>query len=111
MSGAHACSGMPRGVSVSDCEGGWHVHFAHSYWRREIAYCPFCGKALADCAPLSSGECRRGKKGKAVRCLDTGEVFPTIKAAAQAHGVSDCSIINVCKGKQKKAKEERWEFA
>ena len=48
---------------------------------------------------------------RAVRCIDTGEVFETIKAAADSKGIGRDPIAYVCHNKRKHAGGLRWEFA
>lgn len=42
-----------------------------------------------------------GGRSRPVICQDTGEVFPSIKAAAQSLGVSKQGVLHCCQGKQK----------
>jgi hypothetical protein len=50
------------------------------------------------------------RRGKAVRCIDTGKRYPTITAAAADTGISISSISMVCRGRQKTAGGRRWAF-
>lgn len=47
---------------------------------------------------------------KKVRCLETGEIFQSIKAAAEFYHIHGTSIIYVCKGKQHRAGGLHWEY-
>lgn len=50
-------------------------------------------------------------KRKPVRCVETGEVFPSIKAAAEAMGVYPDTISSAVRGKTKTCRKLHWEFA
>lgn len=54
----------------------------------------------------------RNKKttAKAVRCIETGEVFESLTAAATQTGASNAHISAVCKGKRYRAGGFRWEY-
>lgn len=111
MSVEHRCDQMPKGVkSMVLLEDGWHINFANSFWVVPVKFCPWCGRKFSD-GNDAFFVANRGSSGvRAVRCIDTGETFPSIARAAKAHNVSDMSIIRVCKGQAKQAKGERWEF-
>ena len=47
---------------------------------------------------------------KAVVCIDTGEEFPTGRAAAKAYKTSPTAISLACRGKQDKAAGKTWRF-
>lgn len=47
----------------------------------------------------------------AVRCVETGEVFKSLHAAAKATGANPPNICNCCKGKKKTAAGFHWEYA
>jgi hypothetical protein len=49
-------------------------------------------------------------KARAVRCLDTGEVFKTIAQAAEKYGLPGSCISDCCRGVQKTAGGLRWEY-
>jgi hypothetical protein len=56
---------------------------------------------------------RAGKsnpRAKAVRCIDTGQVFDTISEAARETGVHSGKIVAVCKATRKSAGGYRWEY-
>ena len=49
--------------------------------------------------------------GKAVRCVETGEEFKSIKEAARHYGVADTNLGNSIRGKrQKRCAGYHWEF-
>ena len=48
---------------------------------------------------------------KAVRCVETGIVYPYAKAAEEHTGVSRSHICQVCKGQRKTAGKLHWEYA
>lgn len=45
---------------------------------------------------------------KKVINLDTGEIFESVKAAAEQYGLKDTHITRVCKGKRKSTGGFRW---
>lgn len=47
----------------------------------------------------------------AVKCVETGEVFKSLHAAAEATGANPPNICNCCKGKKKTAAGYHWEYA
>lgn len=47
---------------------------------------------------------------RAVRCIDTGEVYKSIDIASVRCGVGRGGIWSVCNGRQKKAGNLRWEY-
>lgn len=113
MSVEHKCTHMPNGVeSIVRSDDGWHINFGNQFWTASIAFCPWCGRKFTtkDNDFYVPSVNRVSTHARAVRCIDTGETFESIAAAARAHGVSDSNIIRVCKGKAKQTKGERWEF-
>lgn len=50
-------------------------------------------------------------KATAVLCVDTGELYPTIKAAALAGGVHRSDVSACCRGLQQTAGGKRWCYA
>lgn len=110
MSNLHKCHMLPKNVkSISRLDDGWHVQFSDSFWRSPISFCPFCGKKLEAAIYRTTGGFDSGRC-RAVRCIDTGEVFSSIAEAARSRNISDSSIIRVCKGRGKTANGEKWEF-
>lgn len=47
---------------------------------------------------------------KEVRCIETGETYPSAAAAARAHGVTPGMINHVLKGRQATAGGYKWEY-
>lgn len=45
-----------------------------------------------------------------VRNVDTGEVFDSVKKAAEKYGLKDTHISRVCKGKRKTTGGFKWEY-
>lgn len=45
-----------------------------------------------------------------VRNVDTGEVFNSVKEAAEKYGLKDTHISRVCKGKRKRTGGFKWEY-
>lgn len=49
--------------------------------------------------------------GKSVRCVETGEIFPSIKKAAQKYGVAGTNLGNAIRGKgQNRCAGYHWEY-
>ena len=44
------------------------------------------------------------------RNVDTGEVFDSVKKAAEKYGLKDTHISRVCKGKRKTTGGFKWEY-
>lgn len=63
---------------------------------------------LHRCRVLGGGG---GRPEKPVICLDTGEWFPSITAAADATGAQICKILLVRQGKRKHTKGLAWSYA
>lgn len=57
---------------------------------------------------LLTGE--KNPRSKAVRCVETGEVFPTITAAGKSVGITHSRIRECCLGNRKTAKGFHWEY-
>lgn len=57
---------------------------------------------------LLAGE--RNPRSKSVRCVETGEVFPTITAAGKSVGITHSRIRECCLGNRKTAKGFHWEY-
>lgn len=53
---------------------------------------------------------RKNHKSKAVRCVTTGEVFVTQRAAAEAKGVNQGKISLCCQGKRNHTHGLQWEY-
>jgi len=50
-----------------------------------------------------------GKNDKAVRCVETGEIYKSSKIAADSFGISESNISACCRGKQLTAANYHWE--
>lgn len=53
---------------------------------------------------------KRNPKSRAVRCLNTGEVFESQRIAAQAKGILQSKIWKCCNGKATHTHGLRWEY-
>lgn len=81
---------------------------------------PFYGQHHSEATKQKISASRQSKHGKAVRCINTGEIFPTMMDAARWCGLANSSTIGqVCNqtGKQKTAGKHpitheklQWEF-
>ncbi|MBR2775460.1 MAG: hypothetical protein IKD73_10800, partial [Selenomonadaceae bacterium] len=60
--------------------------------------------------PQARSEGLRNKIGKPVRCIETGVIYSSISAAAEAFGVTDAAIGNVLSGRNEKSCGYHWEF-
>ena len=60
--------------------------------------------------PQARSEEFRNKIGKPVRCIDTGIIYSSISAAAEAFGVTNSAIRNVLSGRNEKSCGYHWEF-
>ena len=45
-----------------------------------------------------------------IRCLETGKVYPSLRAAAKEYGISSAGICNCCKGKNHTAGGHHWAY-
>ena len=63
---------------------------------------------LHRCRVLNGGG---GRPERPVVCVDTGEWFPSITAAADATGSQLCKILLCCQGKRKHHKGLAWKYA
>ncbi len=54
--------------------------------------------------------CNKDKHNRAVRCIETGEVFDTITKAANKHNTSDSRITCCCRGQACTAADLHWEY-
>lgn len=121
----------PNGYN--QCDGGGNtIGYHHSdsskdkmRVAKENAFCgtgnPFYGRKHSDEAKLKMSQSRKGRtltnewkakigKGlqKRVINLDTGEVFESVKDAAERYGLQATHITRVCKGKRKTTGGFRW---
>ena len=58
-----------------------------------------------------SGFVPGGGTAKRVRCVETGVVYPSMKAAGQAVGCSPSTIYDACNDDSRTAKNLHWEYA
>lgn len=58
---------------------------------------------------MGEAEKKRGKKSRRVRCVNTGEVFPSVLAASLAKGVRANGISRVINGHMKSTGGYYWE--
>jgi hypothetical protein len=49
-------------------------------------------------------------KERAVKCITTGEVYPSIKQATQAYMVHHSNIVACCNGRRKSCGGVKWEY-
>lgn len=114
MSSRHACRRMPSGIRIGSEGAGWRISLTRSgvSWVREIAYCSWCGLKLGT-ARASKASAAKGaaRNAKAVRCVETGEVFRSQAAAAEWAGCTQPTLSEACRGKRETAGGHRWEFA
>lgn len=68
-------------------------------------------KGLAHLTQEQIDTLRASHRTVKVRNIDTGEVFDSVKAAAERYGLKDTHITRVCKGKRKRTGGYRWEYA
>lgn len=74
----------------------------------------FTPEHCANISKAKSGENTSGRNNshpKAVLCVETGAVFPTIKVAGEFAGVSSKNIIHCCRGRLKTAGGYHWRYA
>ena len=90
----------------SDKKVWWKCSKCGYEWNSKIdsrtrmqAGCPECGRRIASEA-----------KYKAVRCVETGTVYMSLKDASEKTGISRSCITSCCKGKQKTAGKYHWEY-
>lgn len=115
MASKHSCRRMPRGIEVADGGSGWRVRFPGGReWRREIWFCPFCGRRLgASSREFEERSRRKGqlKMATPVRCVETGEVFETQSQAAARYGCTQPDISRCARGTRETAGGMHWEYA
>lgn len=126
----------PNGYNM--CEGGGNTKGFHhkEESKRKMSeakassFCglgnPFFGKTHSDVSRKKMSEARKGMAHLTeeqiqrirdshhtmkVRNIETGEVFDSIKSAAEAYGLKDTHITRVCKGKRKTTGGFHWEYA
>lgn len=114
MEAMHSCQAMPGRLELVDDGDGWRIRFPNgSKWTQRVGYCPFCGAELGALRGRDPARFPGGmpKNARAVRCLDTGEEFPSVAAAARGAGCGEHVIRNSLKGRQRTASGRRWEYA
>ena len=90
-------------------------HFATPEWRREQSERmsgeknPFFGKNHTDETREKMRTAKR-KNVRAVVCLDTGEVFITLREAARQTGINATNISRCCQGVYKQVNGYRWKY-
>lgn len=97
----------PNKVSPhSDKKAWWICRNCGYIWRTKIdartrigSGCPKCGRIKADIS-----------RCKKVICIETNEVFNSLKEAEEKTGINRMCISNCCKGKQKKAGKYHWKY-
>ena len=52
----------------------------------------------------------KGRRSKRIRCIETGEIYPSMKEAERQIGIAAGSISNCCHGKRKTAGGYKWKF-
>ena len=60
---------------------------------------------------ISSTKLNDQQKSKRVRCVETGEVYPSQSEAARQTGMNRSNIAQVCRGERKTVGGFHWEFA
>ena len=111
---SHSSQAMPGRLELVDDGDGWRIRFPNgSMWAQRVGYCPFCGAELGALRERDPARFPGGmpKNARAVRCLDTGEEFPSIAAAARACGCGAQGIMRTINGHQTTAGGRRWERA
>ena len=75
------------------------------------------GRVIPEAQRMRHSEIMTGKmvgalnhKSRAVRCINTGEVFETQRAAAAAKGISQSKISLCCQGKRNHTHGYKWEY-
>lgn len=114
MEAMHSCRAMPGRLELVDGGDGWRIRFPNgSMWAQRVGYCPFCGAELGALRERDPARFPGGmpKNARAVRCLDTGEEFPSIAAAARSCGCGAQGIMRAINGHQATAGGRRWERA
>lgn len=110
MGARHSCARAPRSVCLADSGNGWRIRFADgSEWVREVFYCPFCGVELDAMGKSRFPE--MPPNSKRVQCVETGETFPSIAAAARSCGLSRSALYDALHGRRPTAGGRRWEFS
>ena len=80
----------------SSCNNSWETSIATRVRGRN---CPKCARQITICSHF-----------KKVICIETKEVFNSIKEASMKYNLNGTSISNCCKGKSKTAGGYHWEY-
>ncbi len=90
----------------SDKKAWWKCNCCGNIWLSKIdsrtrmhAGCPECGKRSVS-----------ESKYKAVKCIETGMIYKSIKDASMNTGIRSSSISSCCKGRQKTAGKHHWRY-
>lgn len=67
-------------------------------------------QAIDQSKKSAKAEYKPGPKGRPVRCIDTGKVYPSSVAASKATKLHQGSVSKCCSGIQKTAGGMRWEY-
>ena len=92
--------------SFSEKKAWWKCSKCGNIWLTKIdartrkgSGCPKCGRIKADI-----GRCKK------VICIDTNEIYNSLKEAEEKTGVNRICISNCCKGMQKTAGKYHWKY-
>ena len=92
--------------SFSEKKAWWKCSKCGNIWLTKIdartrkgSGCPKCGRIKADI-----GRCKK------VICIDTNEIYNSLKEAEEKTGVNSICISNCCKEKQKTAGKYHWKY-
>lgn len=104
---------MTRGGQNAPTMTGKH----HSSETRKKMHDAALGRVISEEQKRHHSEVMKGRmvgsknhKSRAVRCIETGEVFETQRAAAEAKGVLQSKISLCCQGKSNQTHGLRWEY-
>ena len=70
----------------------------------------FYGKTHSEESKKKISNSLRGKYGKVIRCINTGEIFSTSGDVGRKLNVDPSSVIKCCKGKLKQTKGYKFEY-
>lgn len=82
--------------------GGYHWGFAENYETAHIS--------LRECEPKSRSEIMMAFARRVIN-LDTGEIFDSLKSAAEHYGLSEGNLCGCCRGKHKRCGGYHWAYA
>ena len=72
-----------------------------------LEWCTFSHNRLHSIYVLNN---EGGKPRRAVRCMDTGEIYPSVAAAARSVGAKKQNITLCCQGKRRQTHGLRWAY-